>query len=79
MGKFGSEGKENNTIVYLRFNIVECIRGSYDKTLWDKLGKLYLSKSLVNNFFLRKMLYNPRMKDKDSVTKNMNALNTMVS
>ena len=31
MKKVGSEGKENNMIVFLRFNIAECIRGSYDE------------------------------------------------
>ena len=32
------------------------------KTLWDKLGNLYQSKSLVNKLFLWKKLYNLRMK-----------------
>ena len=49
------------------------------KALWDKLGTLYQSKSLVNKLFLRKKLYNLRMKDGDSVTKNLNAFNTVVS
>ena len=29
MEEVGSEGKEHNIVVYLRFGIVECIRGSY--------------------------------------------------
>src|SRR3984885_751111 len=49
------------------------------KALWDKLGTLYQSKSLVNKLFLWKKLYNLRMKDGDSVKKHMNAFNTMVS
>eukprot|EP00253_Pinus_taeda_P019248 PITA_19248 len=49
------------------------------KALWDKLGTLYQSKSLMNKLFLRKMLYNPRMKDGDSVTEHLNAFNTVVS
>jgi len=49
------------------------------KALWDKLGTLYQSKSLVNKMFLQKKLYNLRMKDGDSVTEHMNAFNTMVS
>ena len=49
------------------------------KDLWDKLGNLYQSKSLVNKLFLQKKLYNLRMKDGDSVTEHMNAFNTMVS
>ena len=49
------------------------------KFLWDKLGTLYQSKSLVNKLFLRKKLYNLRMKDGDSVTEHLNAFNTMVS
>ena len=49
------------------------------KALWDKLGTLYQSKSLVNKLFLRKKLYNLRMKDGDSVTENINAFNNVVS
>eukprot|EP00253_Pinus_taeda_P004037 PITA_04037 len=48
------------------------------KDLWDKLGTLYQSKSLVNKLFLWKTLCNLRMKDGDSVTEHMNAFNTMV-
>jgi hypothetical protein len=47
--------------------------------LWDKLKKLYQSKSLVNKLFLRKKLYNLRMRDGDSVVENLNTSNTMVS
>eukprot|EP00253_Pinus_taeda_P031393 PITA_31393 len=49
------------------------------KALWDKLGTLYQSKSLVNKLFLQKMLYNLRIKDGDSVTEHLNAFNIMVS
>jgi len=49
------------------------------KALWDKLGILYQSKSLVNKLFFWKKLYNLRMKDGDSVTKHLNAFNTVVS
>eukprot|EP00253_Pinus_taeda_P001966 PITA_01966 len=49
------------------------------KALWDKLGTLYQYKSLVNKLFLRKKLYNLRMKDGDSVTEHLNAFNTVVS
>eukprot|EP00253_Pinus_taeda_P025685 PITA_25685 len=47
------------------------------KALWDKLGTLCLSKSLVNKLFLWKKLYNLRMKDGDLVTEHMNAFNTI--
>jgi hypothetical protein len=49
------------------------------KDLWEKLRNLYQSKSLVNKLFLRKKLYNLRMRDGDSVEENLNAFNTMVS
>jgi hypothetical protein len=49
------------------------------KYLWDKLGNLYQSKSLVNKLFLRNNLYNLRMRDGDSVEENLNSFNTMVS
>ena len=35
------------------------------KDLWDKLGKLYRSKFLVNKLFLRNKLYNMRLRDGD--------------
>jgi hypothetical protein len=49
------------------------------KELWDKLGNLYQSKSLVNKFFLRKKLYHLRMEDGDSVIEHLNSFNTLVS
>ena len=49
------------------------------KNLWKKLGKLDHSKSLINKLFLRKKLYNLRMRDGDSMVENLNAFNTMVS
>ena len=49
------------------------------KTLWDKLGNLYQSKSMVNKLFLQKKLYNLRMKDGDSVTEHLNTFNTVIS
>eukprot|EP00253_Pinus_taeda_P028957 PITA_28957 len=49
------------------------------KALWDKLGNLYQSKSLVNKLFLQKKLYNLRMKDGDSATEHLNAFKTVVS
>ena len=49
------------------------------KALWDNLGTLYQSKSLVNKLFLQKNLYNLWMKDGDSVMEHLNAFNTLVS
>ena len=49
------------------------------KKLWDKLGNLYQSKSIVNTLFLRKKLYLLKMNDGDSVTKHLNAFNTIIS
>ena len=49
------------------------------KNLWEKLGTLYQSKSLVNKLFLWKKLYTLRMNDGDSMTEHQNAFNTMVS
>jgi hypothetical protein len=49
------------------------------KELWDKLGNLYQSNSLVNKLFLRKKLYHLRMEDGDFVTEHLNAFNTLVN
>jgi hypothetical protein len=48
------------------------------KDLWDNLGKLYQSKSLVNKLFMRKKVYNPRMRYGDSVEEHLNAFNIVV-
>jgi hypothetical protein len=47
--------------------------------LWNKLRVLSQFKSLVNKLFMRKKLYNLRMKDGDSMTKHLNTFNTVVS
>ena len=73
--------KEKSTIRLCVSNLIllNASRESMAKTLWDKLGTLYQSKSLVNKLFLWKKLYNLRMKDGDSVTEHLNAFNTVVS
>eukprot|EP00253_Pinus_taeda_P025890 PITA_25890 len=53
-------------------------REAMTKALWDKLGTLYQSKSLLNKLFLQKELCNLGMKDGDSVIEHLNAFNTMV-
>jgi hypothetical protein len=49
------------------------------KKLWDKLGRLCKSKSLVNKLFLRKKLYLLRISDGSSVTEHLNAFNIVIS
>ena len=48
------------------------------KDLWDKLGTLYQSKSLVKKLFLQKNSYNLRMKYGDLVTEHLNTFNNVV-
>ena len=45
------------------------------KELWDKLGALYHSKSLVNKLFMWKKLHKQRMKYGDSMTAHLNTFN----
>jgi len=59
--------------------MLNVLREATAKALWDKLGTLYQSKSLVNKLFLWKKLYNLRMKDGDSVAEHLNTFNTVVS
>ena len=49
------------------------------KNLWDKLGSLYQSKTLVNKLFLTKKLYLLRMEEGDSVKEHLNAFNNVIS
>jgi hypothetical protein len=56
--------------------LLNVLREDSTKKLWDKLGSLYESKSLVNKLFLRNK---PSMSDGSSITKNLNAFNTLIS
>ena len=47
--------------------------------LWEKLGSLYQSKSLVIKLFLQKKFVHLRMDENDTVTENLNVYNTLVS
>jgi hypothetical protein len=49
------------------------------KKLWDKLGNLYQSKSLVNKLFLRNKLYLLRISEGILVIENLNEFNTIIS
>ena len=49
------------------------------KKLWVKLGNLYQSNSIVNEFFLWKKVYLMRMSNIDLITEQLNALNTIIS
>ena len=48
------------------------------KKLWEKLGNPYQSKSLVNELFLQKKLYDLTMENGDFMTEHINAFNTVV-
>lgn len=61
---------------YVLFNV---LGEDTAKTLWDKLGNLYQSKSLVNKLFLRKKLYLLRMSDGDLVIEHLNAFNIVIN
>jgi hypothetical protein len=66
--------------LYLEDSVVLNVSGQNTaKELWDKLGNLYQSKSLVNKLFLQKKLYHLRMEDGDFLTEHLNAFNTLVS
>jgi len=56
--------KEKSTIwlCILDSVLLNLSREASEKVLWDKLGTLYQSKSLVNKMFLQKNMYNLRMK-----------------
>ena len=49
------------------------------KKLWNKLGNLYQSKSLVNKLFLQKKLYLMRMRGDDLVIEHLNTFNTVIN
>ena len=60
MEEVGLEHKEHNMIVCLRFSISECIREATAKALWEKLGTLYQSKSLVKLPLIHSTILNLR-------------------
>ena len=79
MEEVGSEGKEHIRLCVSNSVLLNVSGEATTKALWDKLGTLYQSKSLVNKLFLRKKLCNPRMKDGDLMTENLYAFNIVVS
>ncbi|KAK6267017.1 hypothetical protein QUC31_017854 [Theobroma cacao] len=52
---------------------------TFAKGLWDKFKSIYEGKSLTNKIFLRRQLYNLKMRDGDSMQKHLNQFNALVS
>ena len=77
--KLDQKAKSTIRLCVLDSVFLNVSREATTKALWDKLGTLYQSKSLVNKLLLHKKLYNLRMKDGDSVIEHMNAFNIVVS
>lgn len=57
------------------FNIVEESTGV---GLWEKVEKLYMTKSLTNRIYLKRQLYSLRMKEGSKVAENLNVFNTLI-
>jgi hypothetical protein len=57
------------------FNIVEETTAS---GLWEKLEKLYMTKSLTNRIYLKRQLYSLRMKEGSKVAEHLNVFNTLI-
>ena len=57
------------------FKIVE---ESTPTRLWEKLEKLYMTKSLTNRIYLKRQLYNLQMKEGVKVAENLNVFNTLI-
>jgi hypothetical protein len=77
--KLDRKAKSTIQLCLLDLVLLNVSEGATTKHLWDKLGKLYQSKSLINKLFLRTKLHNLRMRDGDSVAENFNAFNNVVS
>jgi hypothetical protein len=74
------ERRERSTIwICLEDSLLLNVLGEYfSKKMWDKMGSLYQSKSLVNKLFLINKLYLLRMSDGSSGTENLNEFNTIL-
>jgi hypothetical protein len=57
------------------FNIVE---EETTTCLWNKLESLYMAKSLMNIIFLKRQLYNLRMKEGTKIVDHLNVFNTLI-
>jgi len=47
-------------------------------SLWTKLEKLYMTKSLTNRIILKQKLYSLRMKEGTAITDHLNVFNTLL-
>jgi pantothenate kinase len=77
--KLDRKVKSTIRLCFLDSVLLNVLEEDTTKDLWDTLGKLYRSNSLVNKLLLRNNLYNLRMRDGDSVVEHLNTFNTMVS
>jgi hypothetical protein len=59
--------------------LLNVLRESTSKELWEIFWNLYQSKSLINKLFLQKKMYHLRMDDGYFVIKHLNTFNTLVS
>jgi hypothetical protein len=57
------------------FNIVE---EETTTGLWNRLESLYMTKSLMNKIFLKRQLYNLRMKEGTKIVDHLNVFNTLI-
>jgi hypothetical protein len=57
------------------FNIV---REETTTSLWSKMESLYMTKSLKNIIFLKRLLYNLWMKEGTQIVDHLNVFNTMI-
>ena len=74
------ERKERSTIrLFLSDSVLLNISGEDSAVkIWEKLGILSQSKSLVNKLFFQKKLFHLRMDENDNVTENFNVYNTIL-
>ena len=79
MDKNQQERSKYNLTLCCKFGIAKLSEEDTTKKLWDKLGNLYQSKSIVNKFLILKKLYLLSMNDDDSVIEHLNAFNTIIS
>ena len=79
LGKVGKKNEKHDLTSCLKFSGIEYILRRQGREAIGSVWSFNQSESLVNKLFLRKNLYRHRMEDGNSLTKHLNAFDTLIS
>ena len=77
--KLERRAKSKIQLCFLEFALLNVSGEDSAVKLWQKLGSLYQSKSIMNKLFLQNKLFHLRMDENDTIIEHLYVYNTLVS